>query len=337
MVSATFSSPGCQHPRSGHHRSSHRPREAHPSLLRATPHLHISATPWQPASACCWTQSLLPGSWSRPSDPGPSGAPPPHCRWPSSRRDRDPCPPAASPSSPSSGANMACNAVSRRIEHALSGAHASSSCPSLCRSRPRRLLSRRGRPPRHGLPRLCGQAGCCASVQSGSALTLVFCVVDMSSLCVGRRCKLVAATTSARVQRRHTTLSLPMSAPSSVLRLSFKLFPSLAPSPPVWLNLAQAPAQLYSPCHPSSSLSPLLDLLLSLPSWPDSPLLRPSRLDLSSLWSDRRLHGWIRRCRGLPGRIRRYPLLLYHGRGHPDWRRHVRCRRPPWRGSSTIE
>jgi hypothetical protein len=38
---------------------------------------------------------------------------------------------------------------------ALFGAHASSPHPSLCCSRPRLLLSRRGRPPRHGLPRLC--------------------------------------------------------------------------------------------------------------------------------------------------------------------------------------
>jgi hypothetical protein len=29
------------------------------------------------------------------------------------------------------------------------------------------------------------------------------------------------------------------------------------------------------------------------------------------------------------------PLLLCRGRGHPDRHRRVRCRRPPWRGSST--
>jgi hypothetical protein len=77
---------------------------------------------------------------------------------------------------------------------------------------------------------------------------------------------------------------------------------------------------------------------------------------------------WIRRCRGLPGRIHvaaafsarsaiplagspsswldsslpwpsrpdpPIPLLLCSGRGHPDRRRRVRCRRPPWRGSLT--
>jgi hypothetical protein len=47
---------------------------------------------------------------------------------------------------------------------------------------------------------------------------------------------------------------------------------------------------------------------LSRPSRPDSTLLRPFRLDLTSLWLDRRLPGWIRRCRGLPDRICRYPF-----------------------------
>jgi hypothetical protein len=37
-----------------------------------------------------------------------------------------------------------------------------------------------------------------------------------------------------------------------------------------------------------------------------STLLRPSLLDLLSLWLDRRLYSWIHRCRGLPGRIRCY-------------------------------
>jgi hypothetical protein len=256
MVSATFSSPGCQHPRSGHHRSSHRPREAHPSLLRATPHLHISATPWQPASACCWTQSLLPGSWSRPSDPGPSGAPPPRW-WPSSRHNCGPCPPAASPS-PSSGASMACIATSRRIEHALSGAHASSSFPSTAPPFPARAPSAARASSTLWVSRLL--RGRAVRIRADPRL-------------LRRRheqplCGTPLQASHACASRRHNlgSLSLPMSTPSSVPRLSFKLFPSLAPSPPVWLNLAQAPAQLDSPCRPSSSSSPLLDSLLSLPS-----------------------------------------------------------------------
>jgi hypothetical protein len=44
-----------------------------------------------------------------------------------------------------------------------------------------------------------------------------------------------------------------------------------------------------------------------------STLLLSSRLDPPSLWSDRRLHGWIHRCRGLPGRIHRYPFYSAAG------------------------
>jgi hypothetical protein len=45
----------------------------------------------------------------------------------------------------------------------------------------------------------------------------------------------------------------------------------------------------------------------------DPSLLRPSRLDSSSLWSDRHLPGWIRRCRGLSGRIHRGPFYSVAG------------------------
>jgi hypothetical protein len=41
--------------------------------------------------------------------------------------------------------------------------------------------------------------------------------------------------------------------------------------------------------------------------------LQPFRLDLSSLWPDRRLPGWIRRCRDLPDQIRRYPFYSAAG------------------------
>jgi hypothetical protein len=44
-----------------------------------------------------------------------------------------------------------------------------------------------------------------------------------------------------------------------------------------------------------------------------STLLRPSRLDPPPFWPDRRLHGWIRRCCGLPGRIHRYPFYSAAG------------------------
>jgi hypothetical protein len=74
----------------------------------------------------------------------------------------------------------------------------------------------------------------------------------------------------------------------------------------------KAPARLDPPRRPSPSL-PSLDPSLSRLSRPDSPFLRSSRLDPSSLWPDRRLPGWIRRCRGLPGRIRRYPFYSSAG------------------------
>jgi hypothetical protein len=38
-------------------------------------------------------------------------------------------------------------------------------------------------------------------------------------------------------------------------------------------------------------------------------LVRPSRLGPPPLWLDRCLYGWIRRCRGFPDRIRRYPFF----------------------------
>jgi hypothetical protein len=70
---------------------------------------------------------------------------------------------------------------------------------------------------------------------------------------------------------------------------------------------AQAPAVRF----PSS--------LLLLDSWMSRlPRLGPRccdlpRLDPSSLWSDRRLHGWIHRCPSFPDRIRRYPFFSAAG------------------------
>jgi hypothetical protein len=147
----------------------------------------------------------------------------------------------------------------------------------------------------------------------------------------------------------------------------FELLPSLVlPTP-----LARSGA---GPCSagPAPSPSPFIAAIVgsvAAAAFPTgSTLLLSSRLDPPSLWSDRRLHGWIRRCRGLPDRIHvvavfsarstiplvgspsswldsslpwpsrpdpPIPLLLCSGRGHPDRCRRVRCRRPPWRGSLT--
>jgi hypothetical protein len=67
------------------------------------------------------------------------------------------------------------------------------------------------------------------------------------------------------------------------------------------------------PALPPFRSSPSLDLSLPRHSQLDSLLLRPSQLDLSSLWPDRRLLGWICQCRGLAGRIRCYPFYSAAG------------------------
>jgi hypothetical protein len=97
------------------------------------------------------------------------------------------------------------------------------------------------------------------------------------------------------------------------------------------------------------------------------PAQAPARLDTPRRPPLHRLR-WIRRCRGLPGRIHvaatfparsavpfgwiassrldpslpwpsrpdlLFPLLFRRGRGHHDRRRRVRCCWPPWRGSLT--
>jgi hypothetical protein len=77
---------------------------------------------------------------------------------------------------------------------------------------------------------------------------------------------------------------------------------------------AQAPTRLEPPCRPSPPPSShSLDSSLSWLSRSDQPLSRPSRLDPSSLWLDRRLHGWIRRCHGFLDWIRRYPFFSAAG------------------------
>jgi hypothetical protein len=99
------------------------------------------------------------------------------------------------------------------------------------------------------------------------------------------------------------TPSLPVPVPSSASRLSFvALLPSSRSHHPARPSAGPYPAGPAPPLTPSSS-PPQLD-----PSLP-----RPSRLDLSSLWSDRCLHGWIRHCRGFPDRICRYPRYFAAG------------------------
>jgi hypothetical protein len=92
----------------------------------------------------------------------------------------------------------------------------------------------------------------------------------------------------------------------------FELLPSLVlPTP-----LARSGA---GPCSagPAPSPSPFIAAIVgsvAAVTFPaGSTLLRSSRLDPPSLWLDRRLHGWIRRCRGLPGRIHRYPFYYAAG------------------------
>jgi hypothetical protein len=88
------------------------------------------------------------------------------------------------------------------------------------------------------------------------------------------------------------------------------------------------------------------------------PPCRPPLHHLRWIGRCRGLLGRIHRCCDLPGSIRRpfdriassrldpslswpsrpdplLPLLFCRGRGHHDRRRRVRCRRPPWQGSST--
>jgi hypothetical protein len=121
--------------------------------------------------------------------------------------------------------------------------------------------------------------------------------------------------------RRHLRLCRPSSSrwpPSNCPRWcpssASHFEPLLSPTSNSLVGPAQTPAWLEPPCCPlPCSLSPSLDPSLPRPSRPDSTLLRPSWLDPSSLWPDRRLHGWIRRCRGYPDQIHRYPFFSAAG------------------------
>lgn len=89
---------------------------------------------------------------------------------------------------------------------------------------------------------------------------------------------------------------------------SFDLLPSPTSNPPGRPDAG--------PClaGPTPSSSPPLDSSLSQPSRPDSLQLRPSRLDLSSLWTNHRLLGWIRHCRGHPTESAAASSLLLRAR-----------------------
>jgi hypothetical protein len=76
---------------------------------------------------------------------------------------------------------------------------------------------------------------------------------------------------------------------------------------------AQTPVRLDPPCRAPPSFVTFVGSV-AVAAFPAEPtLLRPSQLDLPSLWLARRLHGWIRRCRGFPDRIRRYPFFSAAG------------------------
>jgi hypothetical protein len=133
------------------------------------------------------------------------------------------------------------------------------------------------------------------------------------------------------------------------------------------LSLTSSISSLTTPT-PSSAFFLFTSPVVGVKSFMPGPAQAPARMD-----PPRRppLHlRWIRRCRGLLGRIHRccdlpgsirrpfdriassrldpslswpsrpyppLPLLFCRGRGHHDRRRSVRCRRPPWQGSSTSE
>jgi hypothetical protein len=104
--------------------------------------------------------------------------------------------------------------------------------------------------------------------------------------------------------------------------------------PLVWLNLAQASARLEPPRRPfpfyvafvgfvtAAALPGGFTVAVTFLARSAIPLAGSpsSRLDLSLSWPSR------------PDPP--LPILFCRGRSHHDWRKHVRCRRPPWQGSS---
>jgi hypothetical protein len=120
----------------------------------------------------------------------------------------------------------------------------------------------------------------------------------------------LAATTAAATARCASSRHLPARVDT------LQHLPLLCASPVVGVNPTVRSGTGPCTAGPVSSLSPSspsLDPSLPRLSWLDSPLLRSSQLDSSSLWPDRHLHGWIRRCCGFPDWNRRYPFYSTAG------------------------
>jgi hypothetical protein len=66
------------------------------------------------------------------------------------------------------------------------------------------------------------------------------------------------------------------------------------------LSLPAFPCSAGPAPSPSPFIAAIVGSVAAVAFPAGSTLLRSSRLDPPSLWPDRRLHGWIRRCRGLP-------------------------------------
>jgi hypothetical protein len=111
---------------------------------------------------------------------------------------------------------------------------------------------------------------------------------------------------ASRLIHRRQPVSRPL--PSSPWRCRRRAYCSLPLQPsPIGVKPLAKPGT--GPCPAGSDRSPT----------PSSPppqlypsLSRLSRLD-PSLWVDCCFHGWICCCRGLPGRIRRYPFYCAAG------------------------
>lgn len=104
----------------------------------------------------------------------------------------------------------------------------------------------------------------------------------------------------------HTAASLDPPEQGSLQALPALAAGLLQPAPPSTRSAGPPRYSTALPTPPSSP--PQYDPSLPWLSRLDPPLLRPSQLDSSSLWPNRRLHGWIHHCQDLPDRIHRYPF-----------------------------
>jgi hypothetical protein len=99
------------------------------------------------------------------------------------------------------------------------------------------------------------------------------------------------ADISTRAAPRHRAGGL-LTARANAPSIASHFEPLLSPASNSLASSEHTPARLEPPRRPlPCSLSPSLDPSLPRPSRPDSPLLRPSWLDPSTLWPNRRLHG----------------------------------------------